>query len=172
MIGESFNSHDEDLNAPTGWEDLAASGGAETSAERKKWGSEIKKQELEDFSRERLELRKMYNGNIPQGISDALNEHSEKLKAEIKDIQTSEAIFGMSQERANEFRKYAETVESAFDFDEIVDGIHKYREGETIEAIKDEVLLRDRGLGDEGNRKMGEVVFRRLEHFLDGYSED
>lgn len=135
----------------------------ETEKKSRPWNDTEK--ELTEFAKERLELIEKSGGNLPPMINKLVSEKTEKLRRKIKEQQI-EAVSGMLQpEKAASFREWAFTPESEFEFDTITDGICDLADGTPLEEVKENILSIDRGLGDEGNRKMGEVAFNRMMSF-------
>ena len=125
-------------------------------------------QELEDLRKRIKETKEKYNGDAPDDITDSLTEEYARMQHDIKIAKTEEAMALLPESQKEAFKKWGEDEDSSsFLFDEIVDAIHRYDSGESLDAIKTEITSKNRnGTTEENNQKRGEVICNKLVGFL------
>ncbi|MBR3137800.1 hypothetical protein IKG41_00410 [Candidatus Saccharibacteria bacterium] len=101
------------------------------------------------------------------GYTHAYNvDYMHKMEARKRAIEINYTVSLLPEQNKEKFVEWANKPESEFDFDITVKGIFAQKLGAPEDMIKDSIVSLDRGLGEEGNQKMGEVVYDRMLGFL------
>ena len=139
-------------------------------------GEELSEEKIEEMYNHIIEMddaiKDVANGFIKQekpfsGYTQAYNvDYLEKMQAKKRAIEIDYTASLLPDQNKDSFVEWANKPESEFDFDLIVKGIFASKLGAPEDMIKDSIVSADRGLGEEGNRKMGEVAYNQMIKFL------
>lgn len=176
-MNENPNSHNNESANKTdnAWDNIAENptsqstntpeGQADTHSSEKLSKLE---QKLEDLRKRIKETKEKHNGNAPDDMTDSLMEEYARIQHDIKIAKTEETIALLPESQREAFKEWVEDEDSSsYLFDEIVDAIHRYDGGESLDVIKTEITSKDRnGATEENNQKRGEVVYNKLVGFL------
>lgn len=164
---DTLNSNNENEDAAGGaWAEFAAEMAEQESPDLPR--SKKLQKELDNCHERLAEARKKYNGEVPSDIYNALEEQYNQTREAIREAQIEETLAIIPESQREAFRKYANSDWSIFSFDEIVDGIYRYSQGESLESIKEDILTKNwGGVDEEANRRRGEDVYKIMIGFLE-----